>query len=86
MKKLFYFCSMKNIQIRTEEFFELLKLQDASMWDVFEKMIDGEEKQIIFLDKDEKVVTTYILPQTIEQLKGDKEVFNKTFAEKLSQN
>lgn len=66
--------------------FELLKLQDASMWDVFEKMIDGEEKQIIFLDKDEKVVTTYILPQTIEQLKEDKEVFNKTFTEKLSQN
>ena len=65
--------------------FELLKLQDASMY-VFEKMIDGEEKQIIFLDKDEKVVTTYILPQTIEQLKEDKEVFNKTFTEKLSQN
>lgn len=66
--------------------FELLKLQDASMWDVFEKMIDGEEKQIIFLDKDEKVVTTYILPQTIDQLKADKEIFNKTFTEKLSQN
>ena len=56
------------------------------MWDVFEKMIDGEEKQIIFLDKDEKVVTTYILPQTIDQLKADKEIFNKTFTEKLSQN
>ncbi|HAY3542694.1 hypothetical protein [Elizabethkingia anophelis] len=77
---------MKNIQIKTEEFFELLKLKDASMWDVFEKMIDGEEKQIIFLDKDEKVVTTYILPQNIDQLKADKEIFNKTFTEKLSQN
>ncbi|AQX14072.1 hypothetical protein KRE40_13925 [Elizabethkingia meningoseptica] len=77
---------MKNIQIKTEEFFELLKLQDTSMWDIFEKMIDGEEKQIVFLDKDEKVVTTYILPQTLDQLKEDKEIFSKTFAEKLSQN
>ncbi|AQX06539.1 hypothetical protein ATB99_13910 [Elizabethkingia meningoseptica] len=77
---------MKNIQIKTEEFFELLKLQDTSMWDIFEKMIDGEEKQIVFLDKDEKVVTTYILPQTLDQLKEDKEIFSKTFAEKLSHN
>ena len=38
------------------------------------------------LDKDEKVVTTYILLQTIDQLKADKEIFNKTFTEKLSQN
>ncbi|QDZ60507.1 hypothetical protein EVD19_06125 [Elizabethkingia meningoseptica] len=66
--------------------FELLKLQDTSMWDIFEKMIDGEEKQIVFLDKDEKVVTTYILPQTLDQLKEDKEIFSKTFAEKLSHN
>lgn len=64
----------------------MLKLQDTSMWDIFEKMIDGEEKQIVFLDKDEKVVTTYILPQTLDQLKEDKEIFSKTFAEKLSQN
>lgn len=64
----------------------MLKLQDTSMWDIFEKMIDGEEKQIVFLDKDEKVVTTYILPQTLDQLKEDKEIFSKTFAEKLSHN
>lgn len=77
---------MKNIQIKTAEFFELLKLQDTSMWDVFEKMIDGEEKEVIFLDKDDKIISTYILPATIEQLQEDKTVFNKSFAEKLQQN
>ncbi|QCX53733.1 hypothetical protein [Elizabethkingia sp. JS20170427COW] len=77
---------MKNVQIKAKDFFELLKLQDASMWDVFEKMIDGEEKQIIFLDEEEKVISVYILPDTLERLLEDKKIFNQSFAEKLQQN
>lgn len=77
---------MENIRIKTEEFFDMLKLRNSSMWDLFETMISGEEKQIIFLDKDNHVVTTYILPQTKEQLHNDREIFAKAFAEKLHFN
>ena len=37
---------MKTIHIQAKEFFELLKLKDQSMWDIFAQMIDGEEKEI----------------------------------------
>jgi predicted transcriptional regulator len=42
--------TMKNITIKANDFFELLKLRDQSMWDVFASMIDGEEKEIVFLN------------------------------------
>lgn len=45
---------MQTIQIQAEQFFELLKLKDTSMWEIFAQMIDGNEKEIIFLDEEEK--------------------------------
>lgn len=35
---------MKEIVIKTSDFFELLKLKDQSMWEIFSQLIDGEEK------------------------------------------
>ena len=37
---------MKKIQIKTKDFFELLKIKETSMWDIFTQMIDNEEKEI----------------------------------------
>ncbi|AYO57533.1 hypothetical protein CO230_04995 [Chryseobacterium sp. 6424] len=76
---------MKNIQIKASQFFNLLKMKDTSMWEVFAQMIDGEEKEIIFLDDDEKLLFNYILPSTIERLNEDRQQFAKEYADKLSQ-
>jgi hypothetical protein len=76
---------MKNIQIKASHFFELLKSRDTSMWEIFSQMIDGEEKEIIFLDDNEKVLFNYILPKNLEQLNQDREKFAKEYSEKLSQ-
>ncbi len=75
---------MKNIQIKAKDFFELLKLKDTSMWEVFAQMIDGEEKELIFLDENENVLFHYILPKTLEQLQEEQKVFAKEYAEKIS--
>ena len=75
---------MKNIQIKASNFFELLKSRDTSMWKIFSQMIDGEEKEIIFLDEEEKVLFNYILPSTLEKLNEDREKFAKEYAEKIS--
>ena len=78
---------MKTIQIKAQDFFDLLKLQDVSLWDIFAQMIDGEEKEIIFLDDKEEVLFNYTLPSTLEKMQADKEIFVKEFSEKLkSQN
>lgn len=76
---------MKNIQIKAKDFFELLKQKDTSMWEIFSQMIDGEEKELIFLDENEKVLFNYILPKTLEQLKEEQKIFAKEYAEKISQ-
>lgn len=76
---------MKNIQIKASQFFDLLKMKDTSMWEVFAQMIDGEEKEIIFLDDDDKLLFNYILPSTIERLNEDRQQFAKEYADKLSQ-
>jgi predicted CopG family antitoxin len=55
---------MKNITIKANDFFELLKLKDQSMWDIFAQMIDGEEKEIVFLNDDKEYIFHYILPTT----------------------
>ncbi|QWU98431.1 hypothetical protein KPF23_02560 [Riemerella anatipestifer] len=47
-------------------FFELLKLKDVSMWDIFAQMIDGEEKQLQFMDNNNEVLFSYNLPTTTE--------------------
>ena len=62
---------MKNITIKANDFFELLKLKDQSMWDIFAQMIDGEEKEIVFLNDDKEYIFHYILPTTIEKLQED---------------
>ncbi len=76
---------MKTIQIKATPFFDLLKLKNESMWDLFAQMIDGEEKELIFLDEEEKVLFNYILPVSIEKLKGDQALFAQQYADKISQ-
>lgn len=75
---------MKTIQIKATQFFELLKMQDTSMWEIFAQMIDGEEKELIFLDDEEKVLFNYILPTNTDQLDKDREQFAKEYSEKIS--
>ena len=75
---------MKNIQIQASQFFELLKTNDTSMWEIFSQMIDGEEKKIIFLDDDAKVLFNYILPSNLEKLEEDRKIFSKEFTQKVS--
>jgi len=75
---------MKKIEIKAEQFFELLKLKDTSMWSIFSQMIDGEEKEIIFLDQEDKILFNYILPATGEKLEEDRNEFSKQFSDKLS--
>ncbi|WP_449398928.1 hypothetical protein [Chryseobacterium wanjuense] len=75
---------MQKIEIKAEQFFELLKLKDTSMWEIFSQMIDGNEKEIIFLDNEEKILFNYILPSTQEKLEEDRKEFSKQFAEKLT--
>ena len=75
---------MKNIQFKASSFFELLKMKDTSMWEIFAQMIGEEEKEIIFLDDEEKVLFTYLLPNNIEKLEEDRKKFSEEYAEKLS--
>ncbi len=70
--------------IQATQFFELLKMRDISMWEIFSQMIDGEEKELIFLDDDEKILFNYTLPKTMDQLKEDQKKFAKEYAEKIS--
>ncbi|SIQ60881.1 hypothetical protein SAMN05880574_1188 [Chryseobacterium sp. RU37D] len=76
--------TMQKIEIKAEQFFELLKLKDTSMWEIFSQMIDGNEKEIIFLDNEEKTLFNYILPSNKEKLEEDRKEFSKQFADKLA--
>ncbi len=75
---------MKNIQIKASSFFELLKIKDTSMWEIFAQMIGDEEKEIIFLDDEEKLIFTYLLPNNLEKLEEDRKQFAQEYSEKLS--
>lgn len=75
---------MKTINIKAEAFFELLKNHDQSMWEIFAQMVDGESKNIIFLNNDNEILFNYTLPETLEQLEEERRVFSKEFAVKLS--
>ena len=77
---------MKTIHIQAKEFFELLKLKDQSMWDIFAQMIDGEEKEILFLDEEGKLLFGYRLPATLEKMQEDKKLFAEKYAEKIMLN
>lgn len=74
---------MKNIQIKAAAFFDLLRQKDTSMWEIFSQMIDGEEKELIFLDEEDKVLFNYILPKNSEKLEEDRKNFAKEFSEKI---
>lgn len=75
---------MQKIEIKADQFFELLKLKDTSMWEIFTQMIDGNEKEIIFLDNENKILFNYILPSTPEKMEQDRKEFSKQFADKLA--
>ena len=75
---------MKTIQIKANDFFEFIKIKDTSMWEIFSQMIDGEEKEILFLNEEEKVLFSYILPNNLEKLEEDRKTFAKEYAEKMS--
>lgn len=75
---------MQRIEIKAEQFFELLKLKDTSMWEIFSQMIDGNEKEIIFLDNEDKVLFNYVLPSAQEKLEEDRKEFSKQFSDKLA--
>ena len=77
---------MKKIQIKTKDFFELLKIKETSMWDIFTQMIDNEEKEIIFLDNDNNILYNYILPNNIEKLQSDKKIFIENFSLKIKES
>ncbi len=77
---------MKKIQIKTKDFFELLKINETSMWDIFTQMIDNEEKEIIFLDNDNNILFNYILPNNIEKLQSDKKIFIENFSLKIKES
>lgn len=75
---------MKTIEIKADQFLEMLKLRDVSMWEIFAQMIDGEEKEIIFLNEDNTILFNYILPSNKEKLEEDRKEFSKQFSEKLA--
>jgi hypothetical protein len=75
---------MEMIQIKASAFFDVLKMKDTSMWEVFSQMIGEKEKEIVFLDDEDKILFNYILPNNLEQLNKDREKFSKEYADKLS--
>ncbi|MCT2406696.1 hypothetical protein NZD88_03880 [Chryseobacterium antibioticum] len=75
---------MQRIEIKAEQFFELLKLKDTPMWEIFAQMIDGNEKEMVFLDNEDKVLFNYILPADQEKLEEDRKEFSKQFSDKLA--
>lgn len=54
------------------------------MWAIFSQMIDGNEKEIIFLDNEDKVLFNYVLPSEQEKLEEDRKEFSKQFSDKLA--
>jgi hypothetical protein len=75
---------MKTIEIKAKDFFELLKLKDTSMWEIFAQMVDGKEKELLFLDEENKILFAYPLPNNMEQLEEDRKLFAKEYAEKIA--
>lgn len=76
---------MKTIQINGTKFFDLLKSRDQSMWEIFAQMVDGEEKQIFFLDDEDKILFDFILPDSLEKLEEARVKFTEEFQERLNE-
>lgn len=77
---------MRRIEIQAKPFFEKIKGHNLSMWDMMAQMIGQDEKEIIFLDENGKLIFRYILPNTLEQLKKDQKEFAQILAEKIAQH
>lgn len=75
---------MEQVQIKASAFFELLKMRDTSMWEIFAQMLTDKEKKIIFLDDEDQVLFNYILPDNVEKLEQDREKFAKEYSDKIS--
>lgn len=75
---------MQKIEIKADQFFELLRLKDVSMWEIFAQMITKNEKELIFLDHEDKILFNYILPDNKEKLEEDRKEFSKQFSDKLN--
>jgi hypothetical protein len=54
------------------------------MWDIFAQMIDGEEKELLFLDEENKALFHFILPKKLEELKKIQKEFAKEYADKIA--
>lgn len=77
---------MKSVQIKADEFFEMLKNHGVSLWDMLKNMVDGEEKQLLFLDKEQKIIAEYKLPMTKEELEKDIDTFRESIGSKINLN
>ena len=77
---------MKIIEIKATQFFSILKDNETSMWQIFAQMIDGEEKNLVFLNEENKVLFNYILPDNLEKLEQDRQAFSQEFITKLKSN
>lgn len=75
---------MKTVNIKAAEFFEMLRMNDTYMWQIFRQLQDGQPKLLRFLDPEEKVLFEYLLPATAEELAEDEKIFAKEYAEKIS--
>lgn len=77
---------MKSVQIKADEFFEMLKNHGVSLWDMLKNMVDGEEKQLLFLDNEQKIIAEYKLPMTKEELEKDIDTFRESIGSKVNLN
>ncbi len=85
MRGIVYLCGMKTVQIKASDFFELLKSRDTSMWSVFAQMIDGTEKELVFLNSENQVLFSYVLPTNKETLDKDQARFAQEYGKKLAE-
>ena len=77
---------MKTMQIKAEPFFELLKMKDTSMWEIFAQMISDKPQELVFTNEKDEVLFNYELPTNLEKLQEDQKKFAIEYAEKLQQN
>lgn len=75
---------MKTVDIKAAEFFELLRLNDTSMWEIFRKLQNGQPRLLRFLGPENQVLFDYLLPATAEELAEDEKIFAKEYAEKIA--
>lgn len=77
---------MKKIHIQADAFFELLKLKNQSMWEIFAQMIQKEEQEILFINEKQEILFHYILPNNLEKLKQDQKKFSEEFKQKIARS